>query len=115
MDRFLPKVERVRRDADPEKKTYLNGVVYVMGSLLGKQSCSNMIACRTGKFIQVSTPPPPQTSVLWIRVRSNANPISFFYSSNVSLLLLNVPEAVRQVPVRTLDKVSRCSSIMMCI
>jgi hypothetical protein len=58
VDRFLPKVERVRRDADPEKKTYLNGVVYVMGSLLGKQSCSNMIACRTGKFIQVSNLPP---------------------------------------------------------
>jgi len=53
---FLPTVERVRRDAEPEKKTYLNGVVYVVGSLLGKQSCSNMIACRTGKFVQTRVP-----------------------------------------------------------
>jgi hypothetical protein len=55
--RFVPVAERMRRDAEPEKKTYLNGVVYVVGSLLGKQSCSNMIACRTGKFIQVKSSP----------------------------------------------------------
>jgi len=53
---FLPTVERVRRDADEEKKGYLNGAVYVVGALLGKKKCSQMIACRTGKFIQSRMP-----------------------------------------------------------
>jgi hypothetical protein len=43
----------VRREAQPAQKPYLDSVVYVVGSLLGKQDCSNMIACRTGKFVQV--------------------------------------------------------------
>jgi len=51
--RFLPVAERVRRDTDPAKKQYLDGVVYVVGSLLGKQGCANMIACRAGKLVQV--------------------------------------------------------------
>jgi len=53
---FLPTVERVRRDADEEKKGYLNGAVYVVGALLGKKQCSQMIACRTGKFVQSRMP-----------------------------------------------------------
>ena len=46
-------MDRVRRSADDEKRSYLDGVVYMIGALLGKQKCSHMIACRTGKMVQV--------------------------------------------------------------
>jgi len=53
---FLPSVERVRREAPTEKRSYLDGVVYVAGALLGKTECSNMIACATGRFVQERMP-----------------------------------------------------------
>ena len=46
-------MDRVRRGADDERRSYLDGVVYMIGALLGKQKCSHMIACRTGKMVQV--------------------------------------------------------------
>jgi len=53
---FLPTVERVRRDAGEEERTYLDGAVYLAGALLGKHRCSQMIACRAGKFVQNRMP-----------------------------------------------------------
>ncbi|XP_023337969.1 uncharacterized protein LOC111708740 [Eurytemora carolleeae] len=53
---FLPAMDRVRRSADDEKRSYLDGVVYMIGALLGKQKCSHMIACRTGKMVQTKMP-----------------------------------------------------------
>jgi len=53
---FLPHVDRMRREADENKRSYLDGVVYVAGALVGKTKCSKMIACRTGKFIQNQIP-----------------------------------------------------------
>jgi len=53
---FLPTVERVRRDAPDDERSYLDGAVYLAGALLGKQRCSQMIACRTGKFVQNKMP-----------------------------------------------------------
>eukprot|EP00088_Acartia_fossae_P002780 TRINITY_DN1114_c0_g1_i3.p1 TRINITY_DN1114_c0_g1~~TRINITY_DN1114_c0_g1_i3.p1 ORF type:complete len:204 (+),score=52.28 TRINITY_DN1114_c0_g1_i3:70-681(+) len=53
---FLPTVERVRREAEEEERSYLDGAVYLAGALLGKQRCSQMIACRTGKFFQNKMP-----------------------------------------------------------
>jgi len=53
---FLPTVERVRREATGEKRSYLDGVVSVVGAVMGKQECSDMIACRTGKWIQYKMP-----------------------------------------------------------
>merc|ERR1719308_17420 len=47
---FLPTVERVRREAPTEKRGYL------VGALIGKTQCSNMIACRTGRFVQERMP-----------------------------------------------------------
>jgi hypothetical protein len=53
---FLPTVERVRRDAPTEERSYLDGAVYLAGAFLGRQRCSQMIACRTGKFVQDKMP-----------------------------------------------------------
>lgn len=53
---FLPTVERVRRDAPEEERSYLDGAVYLAGALLGKQECSQIIACRTGKFVKDKMP-----------------------------------------------------------
>jgi len=53
---FLPTVERVRREAEEERKTYLDGAVYLVGALMGKKKCSNMIACKCGKFVQARLP-----------------------------------------------------------
>jgi hypothetical protein len=53
---FLPTMDRVRRDAENERRSYLDGVVYMIGALLGKQKCSHMIACRTGKMVQTKMP-----------------------------------------------------------
>jgi len=53
---FLPTVERVRRDAPEEDRSYLDGAVYLAGALLGKQECSQIIACRTGKFVKDKMP-----------------------------------------------------------
>nr|ALS04845.1 hypothetical protein [Pseudodiaptomus poplesia] len=53
---FVHRVERKRRQATDERKTYLDSIVYVVGSMLGKRDCSNMIACRSGKFVQRRLP-----------------------------------------------------------
>jgi len=53
---FLPTVERVRREADGAKRSYLDGVVSVVGAVMGKQECSNMIACSTGKWVKDKMP-----------------------------------------------------------
>jgi len=53
---FLPHVDRMRREAGEDKRSYLDGVVYVAGALVGKTKCSSMIACRAGKFIQDQIP-----------------------------------------------------------
>ena len=43
---FLPHFERQRREASDDKSTYLDLVVNTVGALLGKQGCSEKIACR---------------------------------------------------------------------
>jgi len=53
---FLPHVDRMRREAGEDKRSYLDGVVYVAGALVGQTKCSSMIACRAGKFIQDQIP-----------------------------------------------------------
>jgi len=53
---FLPTVERVRRESTEEKKTYLDGATYIVGAIMGKKKCSNMIACKCGKFVQARMP-----------------------------------------------------------
>jgi len=56
MDGFLPTVERVRREADGDKRTYLDMVSSVGGALMGRQKCSEVLACRTGKWFQGRLP-----------------------------------------------------------
>ena len=83
--RFLPAAERSRREAEPSKKPYLDGVTYVVGSLLGKQDCSNMIACRAGKFVQVGVARPADGYVSFVSLRGKALSSSLKYESFVDL------------------------------
>jgi len=53
---FLPHVERQRREASGEERSYLNIAVHTIGALLGRQECSEIIACRTGKFVGHKVP-----------------------------------------------------------
>ena len=43
---FLPIFEKQRREAREGEKNYLDVLVLIIGALLGKQSCTNMMACR---------------------------------------------------------------------
>jgi len=74
---FLPTVDRVRREADEEKKGYLDGVVYVVGALVGKKDCSNMIACRAGKMVQ-NRMPGAQLAVMMAESMVPKSMLSFF-------------------------------------
>eukprot|EP00092_Neocalanus_flemingeri_P019603 GFUD01021235.1.p1 GENE.GFUD01021235.1~~GFUD01021235.1.p1 ORF type:complete len:224 (-),score=52.72 GFUD01021235.1:276-890(-) len=53
---FLPHVERQRREATEEKRTYLDIAINTVGALLGRQQCSEIIACRTGKYVGHKVP-----------------------------------------------------------
>ena len=43
---LVPHVERQRREASEEKKTYIDLVINFIGALLGRQQCSQILACR---------------------------------------------------------------------
>ena len=44
---FLPHVQRQRREAaDDDVRSYMDIVIGAMGALMGRQGCSNKIACR---------------------------------------------------------------------
>ena len=43
---FIPHFERQRREAKYEERQYLDLLVISIGAILGKQNCSNMVACR---------------------------------------------------------------------
>jgi len=53
---FLPTVERVRREADGDKRTYLDMLSSLVGAMIGRQSCGDIIACRMGKWFQGRLP-----------------------------------------------------------
>jgi len=53
---LLPKVERIRRDADSERRTFIDVFINFLGALMGRQQCSEIIACRTGKFVAYQVP-----------------------------------------------------------
>ena len=55
---FIPSFEKHRREAREGEKTYLDVWVLIIGSLLGKQSCTNMMACRLLSLLS-----PPQLSL----------------------------------------------------
>ena len=44
---FIPNFEKQRREAREGEKNYLDVLVLIIGALLGKQNCSNMMACRS--------------------------------------------------------------------
>ena len=52
---FLPNFEKQRREAREGDKSYLDVLVLIIGALLGKQSCTNMMACRLASLISQST------------------------------------------------------------
>ena len=43
---LMPHVERTRREARDEKKTYIELVINFIGALMGRQQCSQILACR---------------------------------------------------------------------
>ena len=43
---LMPHVERQRREASDEKKTYIDLVINFIGALMGRQQCSQILACR---------------------------------------------------------------------
>ena len=43
---LMPHVERTRREASDEKKTYIDLVINFIGALMGRQQCSQILACR---------------------------------------------------------------------
>ena len=50
---LLPKVERIRRDADSERKTFIDIFINFLGALMGRQQCSEIIACRYLEIIEL--------------------------------------------------------------
>ena len=51
---FIPNFENQRREAREGEKGYLDVLVLVIGALLGKQSCTNMMACRLLSHLPVN-------------------------------------------------------------
>ena len=43
---MLPHVERIRREAHSERRTFIDVFINFLGALLGRQQCSEIIACR---------------------------------------------------------------------
>ena len=43
---FLPDMHRQRREAPDENKSYLDILIGIIGALMGRQECSQVIACR---------------------------------------------------------------------
>ena len=43
---MLPRVERIRREARSERRTFIDVFINFLGALLGRQQCSEIIACR---------------------------------------------------------------------
>ena len=52
---FIPNFEKQRREAREGEKSYLDVMVLMIGALLGKQSCTNMMACRLPSLISQTT------------------------------------------------------------
>ena len=46
VDGFLPHVDRQRREATDDRRSYLDIAIGAIGALLGRQECSEIIACR---------------------------------------------------------------------
>ena len=44
---FVPAVERRRREAGEEERSYLDMAVTTLGALVGRKNCTKVIACRS--------------------------------------------------------------------
>jgi len=56
---FMPSMERVRRDTSALESTkgfILDWIVDIIGALIGRQECSQKVACRTGRLAQEKVP-----------------------------------------------------------
>lgn len=56
LEGFLPHVDRQRREAPDDTKSYLDIAIGLIGALLGRQECSEVIACRSGKYVGDKVP-----------------------------------------------------------
>ena len=70
---LFPHVERQRREATDEKRAYLDMAVTAVGAVMGKQNCSRMIACRTGRYVGAKVP----SAGLLVMMAENFIPQSF--------------------------------------
>ena len=52
---FIPNFEKQRREAREGEKSYIEVLVFIIGALMGKQSCTNMMACRLPSLLSQST------------------------------------------------------------
>ena len=46
MEGFLPHVERQRREATDVRKNYIDLIFNFLGAVVGRQQCSEILACR---------------------------------------------------------------------
>merc|ERR1712226_184721 len=53
---FTPELERNRRSAGGEERSYLDMFIIAVGAFLGNQDCSKVVACRTGKMMASELP-----------------------------------------------------------
>merc|ERR1712110_328299 len=66
---LMPHVERQRREASDEKKTYIDLVINFIGALMGRQQCSQILACRSGKSVGYRL---PGAGVFMMMLRNNS-------------------------------------------
>ena len=48
---FVPAVERRRREAGEEERSYLDMAVTTLGALVGRKNCTKVIACRSATTV----------------------------------------------------------------
>jgi len=56
LEGFFPHVHRQKRSAEGSKRTILEWLINFIGALLGKQECTKILACRTGKMVGSKVP-----------------------------------------------------------
>merc|ERR1712133_36962 len=94
---MFPHIERQRREAIEDRKTIIDIVLNFFGALIGRQQCSEIIACRTGKFVGYQVP--------------GAGVIMMMLEGIVPLSIRNWFEVVKNA---VLDKTDNCETDFLC-
>merc|ERR1712029_929950 len=97
LEGFLPHIERQRRDATDVRRNYIDIVFNFFGALVGIQQCSEILACRTGKFVGYQVP--------------GAGGMMMMLEGIVPLPIRNWFEVVKTA---VLDKTDNCETDYLC-